>query len=89
MNCVQGDFGISYTNPSRTVSEELLRCMPATLELAGASFILVILLSILIGVFCAVYKDSLFDKVMRAFYFYDYSYASLLDWFITDVVCIY
>ena len=69
VNCVQGDFGISYTNPSRTVSEELLRCMPATLELAGASFILVILLSIPIGFFCAVYKDSLFDKVMRAFIF--------------------
>ena len=61
VNCVQGDFGISYTNPSRTVSEELLRCMPATLELAGASFILVILLSIPIGFFCAVYKDSLFN----------------------------
>lgn len=88
MNCVQGDFGISYTNPSRTVSEELLRCMPATLELAGASFILVILLSIPIGFFCAVYKDSLFDKVMRAFIFMTtampaYWIGLLLMWFVS------
>ena len=88
VNCVQGDFGISYTNSSRTVSEELLRCMPATLELAGASFILVILLSIPIGFFCAVYKDSLFDKVMRAFIFMTtampaYWIGLLLMWFVS------
>lgn len=88
VNCVQGDFGISYTNPSRTVSEELLRCMPATLELAGASFILVILLSIPIGFFFAVYKDSLFDKVMRAFIFMTtampaYWIGLLLMWFVS------
>lgn len=88
VNCVQGDFGISYTNPSRTVSEELLRCMSATLELAGASFILVILLSIPIGFFCAVYKDSLFDKVMRAFIFMTtampaYWIGLLLMWFVS------
>ena len=29
INCLHGDFGISYTNPSRTVAGELLRCMPA------------------------------------------------------------
>ena len=88
VNCVQGDFGISYTNPSRTLSEERLRCMPATLELAGASFILVILLSIPIGFFCAVYKDSLFDKVMRAFIFMTtampaYWIGLLLMWFVS------
>lgn len=42
ISCLHGDFGISYTNPSRTVAGELLRCMPATLLLAGASFVLVI-----------------------------------------------
>ena len=69
ISCLHGDFGISYTNPSRTVAGELLRCMPATLLLAGASFVLVIFLSIPIGFFCAVYKDSWFDKIMRAFIF--------------------
>lgn len=38
-NCLQGDFGVSYTNPARTVLGELSRCMPATLSLAGMSLV--------------------------------------------------
>ena len=41
-NVLHGDFGFSYVNPLRSVSDELLRCLPATLELAGASLVLVI-----------------------------------------------
>lgn len=33
-DCLRGDFGISYVNPSRTVAGELMRCLPATLQLA-------------------------------------------------------
>lgn len=69
VNCAQGNFGVSYTNPSRTVAGELLRCMPATLNLAVASFVIVIVLSIPLGFLCAVYKDSLFDKIMRGIIF--------------------
>lgn len=69
VNCLQGDFGISYVNPSRTVAGELLRSMPATLQLASVSFVMVILLSLPIGFFCAVYKDGWFDKIMRALVF--------------------
>lgn len=69
LNCIRGDFGISYVNPSRTVSGELARTLPATLQLAGVSFIIVILLSLPIGFMCAVYKDSWFDKMMRAIIF--------------------
>ena len=65
----KGDFGISYVNPSRTVAGELLRCMPATLQLAGASLIMVILLSLPIGFLCAVYKDGWFDRIMRSLVF--------------------
>lgn len=88
ISCLHGDFGISYTNPSRTVAGELLRCMPATLLLAGASFVLVIFLSIPIGFFCAVYKDSWFDKIMRAFIFMTtampaYWIGLLLMWFVS------
>ena len=39
--------------------------MPATLQLAGASFVIVIVLSIPIGFLCAVYKDGWFDRIMR------------------------
>lgn len=68
-NCIRLDFGISYVNPQRTVLGEIIRSLPNTLKLAGTSFILVIGLSIPIGFFCAVYKDSYFDKVMRSFIF--------------------
>ena len=54
-NCLQGDFGVSYTNPSRTVLGELGRCLPATLSLAGLSLVYVIVLSLPIGFLSAVY----------------------------------
>ena len=69
LDCLRGDFGISYVNPARTVAGELLRCMPATLQLAGASLIMVILLSLPIGFLCAVYKDGWFDRIMRGIVF--------------------
>lgn len=65
IGCLQGDFGISYVNPARTVAGEILRPLPATLELAGASFVIVLVLSIPIGFLCAVYKDGWFDRIMR------------------------
>ena len=37
LGCLQGDFGVSYVNPARTVAGELARCLPATLQLAAAS----------------------------------------------------
>lgn len=43
-----------------------MRCLPATLQLAGVSFVMVLVLSIPIGVLCAVYKDGVFDRIMRA-----------------------
>lgn len=64
--CLRGDFGISYVNPTRTVAGEIMRCLPATLQLAGASFLIVTVLSIPIGFLCAVYKDGVFDKIMRS-----------------------
>ena len=67
--CLRGDFGISYVNPARTVAGELVRCLPATLQLAAISFVIVLMLSIPIGFLCAVYKDGLFDKIMRAVIF--------------------
>src|SRR5699024_12224459 len=56
--CLRVDFGISYVNPARTVAGELVRCLPATLQLAAISFVIVLMLSIPIGFLCAVYKDE-------------------------------
>lgn len=69
LDCLQGDFGISYVNPTRTVAGELMRCLPSTLMLAGTSFVIVIVLSIPIGFLCAIHKDSHFDKIMRGIVF--------------------
>ena len=69
MNCLQGDFGVSYTNPARTVLGELSRCLPATLSLAAMSLVYVIVLSLPIGFLSAVYKDSWFDRIMRGVVF--------------------
>ena len=87
-DCLRLDFGVSYTNPSRTVAGELMRCLPATLQLAGASLVLVILLSLPIGFFCAIYKDSWFDKITRGFIFMTtampaYWIGLLLIWFVS------
>lgn len=68
-NCLHLDFGVSYTNPSRTVLGELSRCLPATVLLAMTSLVFVIVLSLPIGFFCAVYKDSWFDRLIRGIVF--------------------
>lgn len=68
-DCLRLDFGVSYTNPSRTVLGEITRCLPATFTLSMASLVFVIVLSLPIGFLCAVYKDSLFDRVVRGIVF--------------------
>lgn len=68
-DCLRLDFGVSYTNATRTVLDEILRCLPATINLALISLIIVIGVSIPVGILCAVYKDSLFDRVTRTFIF--------------------
>lgn len=68
-SCLHLDFGVSYTNPSRTVLGELSRCLPATAVLAMTSLVFVIVLSLPIGFFCAVYKDSWFDRLIRGIVF--------------------
>lgn len=69
LDCLRLDFGVSYTNTNRTVIGEISRCIPATLNLAAISLIIVLAVSIPIGVLCAVYKNSVFDKIIRFFIF--------------------
>lgn len=64
-DCLSLNFGVSYTNPSRTVAEEIGRCLPATLSLAGLSLVFVVGLSLPIGFLSAAYRDSWFDRVIR------------------------
>lgn len=68
-SCLRLDFGVSYTNPSRSVFGEISRCLPATFVLSMASLLFVILISLPVGFVCAVYKDSWFDRLVRGIVF--------------------
>ncbi len=57
-NAARGNFGISYQQ-SRPVFDILLERAPATLELAGVSGLLAILIGIVLGVFTAIRRDGL------------------------------
>lgn len=87
-SCIQLDFGVSYTNPARTVLGEIGRCLPTTLSLAGFSLLYVLILSLPIGFLSAVYKDSWFDRIMRGVVFTTtampaYWVGLLLIWFVS------
>jgi len=58
------DFGKSFVT-KKPVMAELLYYFPATLNLAAASLLIVLLISIPVGVFSALYKDTAFDQICR------------------------
>ncbi len=62
----QGDFGRSL-RARRPVLDELKERLPATLELAALAFILQIVVSVPLGTLAAVYKDSLFARLVTFF----------------------
>ncbi len=64
-----GDFGISYVDHNYDVGEKIMMALPNTVKLAVLSFVLVICISLPVGFFCAVFKDSWFDKLTRGFIF--------------------
>ncbi|GFK92640.1 Nickel transport system permease protein NikB [Fundidesulfovibrio magnetotacticus] len=62
------DFGRSYVT-GRPVMDEILYYLPATLELAGASLLITMGLSVPLGVLAALRKDRLPDHLTRAMAF--------------------
>lgn len=62
----RGDFGTS-TFLGRSAREVLLERLPATLQLAGAAFLLSMLIGIPIGILSAVKRDSIFDSIGKLF----------------------
>lgn len=66
---LQMDFGVSYVHRNRTVTSELARSLPATLELAAATLLLIIVVSIPFGVASAILKGNVFDKIARGVIF--------------------
>ena len=65
---LKGDFGTSYVN-KKMVSDEIAKALPATLKLASVSLVITLVISIGAGVYCAVYENSIGDKITRVIIF--------------------
>ena len=64
LSVLQGDFGVSlYTE--RSIAEDLLRLLPATVELTLVSIILTTIVGVPLGVVSALKRNSLFDHGLR------------------------
>ncbi|MFD0710942.1 nickel ABC transporter permease [Paenibacillus sp. GCM10027626] len=64
LHALQLDFGTSFRS-GLPVTGELLSRLPATLELLGFSFALTMAVVILAGFLSALYKQTLFDQLVR------------------------
>jgi len=67
------DFGVEFHDPSQSVSEELLRRLRITVPLALMASLLSYLIAIPLGVFSAVRRGSVADKLSTAVVFLLYS----------------
>lgn len=59
-----GDLGTSYIT-GRDIWDELFLRLPTTVELACFALVIASILGISLGVLCALYKGSFFDKAMQ------------------------
>ena len=60
---LQGNLGTSYIT-GRDIWDELFLRLPTTVELACFALVIAAVLGISMGVLCAIYKDSFFDKAL-------------------------
>lgn len=63
---IKGDFGYSET-ANMTVVSAIKAYLPATIQLAAVSIILVVFFGVWFGIVSAVYKDKLWDNLLRFF----------------------
>ena len=61
---LQGNLGNSYIN-GKDILQELLLRLSVTVELAVLALVFAAVLGITLGTLCAVYKDSLLDKMVQ------------------------
>lgn len=69
---LRGDFGYSITN-HQPVSELISQRLPQTLVLMVTSEVVIILFSVLLGIYSAVKQYSLFDNILTGLSFVGYS----------------
>ena len=65
-NVLRGDFGNSHIT-GRSARETLIERFPATLQLAGAAFLLTMFIGIPLGIFSAVKRDTIIDQFGKLF----------------------
>lgn len=65
---VQGNFGFSYM-VKKPVVEELMECLPATVILSIASTMFMLVVSLPLGIYSAVKRNSIFDYFVRGLTF--------------------
>lgn len=63
-NIFQGDFGKSFLTNNH-VLQDIIRVLPATIELATIAMIISLLLGIPFGILAAIYKDRWVDHTIR------------------------
>lgn len=61
---LKGDLGVAYIN-SQPVIENFQKYLPKTLILCGLSMVITIVFTLLLGLLCACYQNSIFDHLMR------------------------
>lgn len=69
------DFGNSFKD-SRSAREKILERLPATILLNFLSLFFICLISIPLGIYCAIKKDSFYDKSITILLFISYSVPS-------------
>lgn len=67
-NLLNADLGTSYET-KQPVFDELIQALPVTIYLSFSAILLIIIFGFTIGVLCAVYENSYFDKLARVFIF--------------------
>ena len=65
-NVLRGDFGNSHIT-GRSARETLIERFPATLQLAGAAFLLTMFIGIPLGIWSAVKRDTIIDQFGKLF----------------------
>lgn len=65
INIGGGDLGVSHVT-GRPVMTEISERLPATLLLMGTALALSLFFSVFVGVYCAAYKNSIFDRLLTA-----------------------
>jgi len=64
LNICQLDFGISFSS-GQMVKTEILSKMPITLIINIISMFFIFMISLFLGIYAALYKDKLFDKMVK------------------------